>query len=62
MTSLLPLLFAEKLTVDDRPPIATFAIPGVQGNFALYAPMMLFWIQLTTVRSVLMYCCCSQFC
>ena len=45
-------LFADKLDVDDRDPVATFQIPGVDGSFELLPPKVIFWVQLTVVRTV----------
>ena len=48
---ILRVLFADKLDVDDREPVATFHIPGAQGGtFGLYPPKVVFWLQLTAVR------------
>jgi hypothetical protein len=44
-------LFADKLDVDDREPLTTFQIPGVEGSFELFPPKAVFWIQLTVVRN-----------
>lgn len=42
----LQALFAEKLVVDDREPITTLNIPGLEGEFGLYSPRAAVWNQL----------------
>jgi hypothetical protein len=43
-------LFADKLLEDLREPLTTFAIPGFDGAFGLFAPTLTIWQQLLYVR------------
>jgi hypothetical protein len=55
-------VFANKLTEDDREPIATFELPFVEpGSFmwALYPPKLHLWHQLIMVRCLLVACLLS---
>jgi hypothetical protein len=48
----LPALFHDKLTEDTREPFLTCVqLPGCDGCFDVYAPRLLFWIQLFYVGS-----------
>ena len=38
-------VFADKCIVEDRTPLVTFGLPGVEGTFALLAPKAAFWQQ-----------------
>lgn len=49
------VIFSDKLDVDDREPVASFQIPGVEGEFGLYPPRLVFWIQLTIVSSSMLF-------
>jgi hypothetical protein len=42
-------LFADKLLGDEREPVAVFSIPGLEGQFGLYAPRWEPWKQLILV-------------
>ncbi|KAL7559191.1 hypothetical protein ACA910_013198 [Epithemia clementina (nom. ined.)] len=42
-------LFADKLIEDDREPLWIFSIPGLDGDYALYAPRSQLWNQLIFV-------------
>jgi hypothetical protein len=51
-------VFANKLTEDDREPIATFELPFVEPGsmWALYPPKLHLWHQLIMVRCLLVAC------
>ena len=44
-------LFADKLRDDTRTPWTTFALPGLEGTFGLYAPLPGVWQQLVYVST-----------
>lgn len=46
-------LFADKLTADAREPVLIFDLPGLDGPFGLYAPLLEPWKQLLLVSSIL---------
>ena len=48
---LLQSLFVDKLMSDERQPVWEFKIPGVEGNFGLFAPQGELWKQLAFVRN-----------
>ena len=45
-------LFSEKLTNDPREPIVAFEIPGFDGSFGLFAPLLEPWKQLLLVSPI----------
>lgn len=45
-------LFADKLKEDTREPLATFEIPGLDGTFGLYPPVMGVWQQALLVSTL----------
>jgi hypothetical protein len=47
LTRFLQSFFNEDVTIDVRTPLSTFEIPFVEGQFALYAPNLEGWKQLT---------------
>lgn len=49
MASILKGLFANKLLDDDREAFLTIQIPGMEGEFAIFAPRIEFWRQLVYV-------------
>ena len=42
-------LFEDKLITDEREPVHVFSIPGLEGEYALYAPKSQLWNQLIFV-------------
>jgi hypothetical protein len=45
-------LFADKLMSDDRELVALFSIPGLEGQFGLYAPLWEPWKQVISVGEI----------
>lgn len=44
-------LFEDDLLVDSRDPLLSFAIPGIHGDFGLFAPRWELWKQLISVST-----------
>lgn len=44
-------LFPDKCIVEDREPVATFGIPGMEGTFGLLPPKPKFWVMTIVVRA-----------
>jgi hypothetical protein len=44
-------MFPDKCILEDREPVATFGIPGVEGTFGLLPPKPIYWVMMILVRA-----------
>ena len=42
-------VIADKCIVEDREPVATFGIPGLEGTYGLLPPKAIFWVMTIVV-------------